>query len=67
MIFDNRSLETNDEMNVVVSDPDLAGRLIQEFDHDIQSAKKLEFDAWGRRSPLEKTRERFWSFFGEVF
>jgi cardiolipin synthase len=41
--FDNRSLETNDEMNVSVSDPDLAARLIQEFEHDLQSATKLAY------------------------
>ena len=65
--FDNRSLETNDEMNVAVSDPDLAARLIQEFEHDLQSSKKLEYAEWRHRSPLEKTREHFWSYFGEIF
>jgi cardiolipin synthase len=65
--FDNRSLETNDEMNVVVSDTDLAARLRAEFEHDLQSAKKLELDEWRGRSPLEKARERFWSYFGELF
>jgi cardiolipin synthase len=65
--FDNRSLETNDEMNVAVSDSDLAARLIQEFEHDLQFAKKLELPGWRRRSPLEKAREHFWSYFGEMF
>jgi cardiolipin synthase len=65
--FDNRSLETNDEMNVAVSDPDLAARLTKEFDRDLQSSTKLEFSTWRSRSPLEKARERFWSYFGEIF
>jgi cardiolipin synthase len=65
--FDNRSLETNDEMVVAVSDPDLAARMAQEFEHDLQSAKKLELASWRRRSPLEKAREHFWSYFGEIF
>ena len=65
--FDNRSLETNDEMNVAVSDPDLAARLIQEFERDLRSSKKLEYDEWRRRSPLQKAREHFWSYFGEIF
>jgi cardiolipin synthase A/B len=65
--FDNRSLETNDEMNVAVSDPDLAARLTQEFERDMQSSKKLEYDEWRRRSPLQKVREHFWSYFGEIF
>lgn len=65
--FDNRSLETNDEMNVAVSDPDLAARLLREFEHDLQSAKRLELGEWRRRSLLEKAREHFWSYFGEIF
>ncbi len=65
--FDNRSLELNDEMNVAVSDPGLAGRLLQDFEQDLGRAKKLELSEWRRRSPLEKTREWFWSYFGEIF
>jgi cardiolipin synthase len=65
--FDNRSLETNDEVNVAVSDPDLAARLIREFEHDLLSARRLEYAAWRHRSPLEKAREHFWSYFGEIF
>ena len=34
--FDNRSLELNDEMNVAVSDPGLAARLLQDFNRDLQ-------------------------------
>ena len=33
--FDNRSLELNDEMNVAVSDPGLAARLLQDFNEDL--------------------------------
>jgi cardiolipin synthase A/B len=65
--FDNRSLELNDEMNVAVSDPGLAARLEQDFTQDLQHARKLEADAWRRRSLLEKTREHVWSYFGEIF
>jgi cardiolipin synthase len=65
--FDNRSLELNDEMNVAVSDRDLAQRLLQDFEADLKSAKRLDLDAWRRRSPLEKAREYFWSYFGEIF
>jgi cardiolipin synthase A/B len=65
--FDNRSLELNDEMNVAVRDPALGARLEQDFAQDLTHAKKLELGAWRRRSVLEKTREHFWSYFGEVF
>jgi cardiolipin synthase len=65
--FDNRSLELNDEMNVAVSDRDLAQRLLQDFEADLKSAKHLDLDTWRRRSPLDKAREYFWSYFGEIF
>ncbi len=65
--FDNRSLELNDELNVAVSDPRLAAQLTADFDSDLRTATKLEADTWKRRSPLEKVRESFWSYFSEVF
>jgi cardiolipin synthase len=65
--FDNRSLELNDEMNLAVSDPDLAARLLDDFERDLQRAKKLTPDEWRRRGALERIREHFWSYFGEIF
>ena len=65
--FDNRSLELNDELNVAVASADLAARLSEDFDLDLRRAKRLELDEWRRRSLLEKTREYFWSYFGEIF
>ena len=52
--FDNRSLELNDEMNVAVSDPGLAARLLQDFEQDLQRAKKLDPDQWRRRRSSRK-------------
>jgi cardiolipin synthase len=65
--FDNRSLEMNDELNVAVTDRPLAQALTSEFEKDLRSAKKLELETWRARSPLDKVRESFWSYFGEVF
>ena len=65
--FDNRSLELNDEMNVAVSDPGLAARLDQDFEQDLKRATKLDPETWRRRSILNKAREYFWSYFGEIF
>jgi len=65
--FDNRSLELNDEMNVAVSDRALATRLLQDFEQDLKSARRLDLAEWHRRSLLEKAREHFWSYFGEIF
>jgi cardiolipin synthase len=65
--FDNRSLELNDEMNVAVSDPGLAARLLQDFEQDVRASKKLDLATWRQRSFLQKAREYFWSYFGEIF
>jgi len=65
--FDNRSLELNDEMNVAVSDPGLAARLLEDFNQDLKRATKLDPASWRRRSPIQKVREHFWSYFGEIF
>ena len=65
--FDNRSLELNDELNVAVTNRELAARLLQDFDKDMAASRKLELNTWRERSFLMKTRERFWSAFSEVF
>jgi cardiolipin synthase len=65
--FDNRSLELNDEMNVAAADRGLAARLLQDFDADLKCARQLDLASWRRRGVLEKTRELFWSYFGEIF
>ncbi len=65
--FDNRSLELNDELNVAVTSKDLAGRLLQNLEQDLRVSKRLDLEAWKKRSFLNKTRENFWSFFGEIF
>ncbi len=65
--FDNRSLELNDEMNVAVSDPDLAKRLLECFEADLRNAKQLTLDQWRGRPAAEKIRDWIWSYFGEIF
>jgi cardiolipin synthase len=65
--FDNRSFELNDELNIAVMSPELAGRFLSDFDQDLRASRKLELDSWRNRPFLEKAREHFWSYFGEVF
>jgi cardiolipin synthase A/B len=65
--FDNRSLELNDELNVAASDKGLAARLLEDFEADLRQSRKLDLNTWSRRSWLEKGREHFWSYFGEIF
>jgi cardiolipin synthase A/B len=65
--FDNRSLELNDELNVAVTDRDLARRFLEDFEQDLRVSSRLELAKWRQRSTLEKSREKFWSYFGEIF
>ncbi len=65
--FDNRSLELNDEINVAVVSRELAARFLRDFEADLRRSRRLELAAWQHRSLLEKSREHFWSYFGEVF
>ena len=65
--FDNRSLELNDELNVAVFDRALAGRLLQDFERDLANSNKLDLEQWRARPLHIRGRERFWSFFGELF
>jgi cardiolipin synthase len=65
--FDNRSLELNDELNVAVFDRPLAARLRDDFNKDLQSAKRLDARTWTDRSLLERGREQFWRWFDEAF
>jgi len=65
--FDNRSLELNDELNVAVWSRELGARFTADLEHDLRSSSKLDLQTWRRRSLLQKSREHFWSYFGEVF
>jgi cardiolipin synthase len=65
--FDNRSMELNDELNIVAFDPDLARRLVEDFERDLSRSTRIDLDAWRGRPPHIRAREKLWSFFGEVF
>jgi cardiolipin synthase A/B len=65
--FDNRSLELNDELNVVVADRGLASALTADFEADMRRSKKIDLETWRSRPFHIRGRERLWSFFGEVF
>jgi cardiolipin synthase len=65
--LDNRSLELNDEVTVGVADEELAAALTRDFEADLARSHELKLEDWRRRSILQKSREWFWSMFGEVF
>jgi len=65
--FDNRSLELNDELNVLARNEELAGRFTADFEKDLQVSNRITLEKWQRRSWLDRARERFWGWFAEVF
>jgi cardiolipin synthase len=65
--LDNRSLELNDEVTVGVADEGLAAELTRDFEADLARSEGLALESWRQRSILQKSREWFWSMFGEVF
>jgi cardiolipin synthase len=65
--FDNRSLELNEELNIAVTNRNLASRLTTDFEGDLRRSKRLTLDAWRARPFPDKLREQLWAAFGEVF
>lgn len=65
--FDNRSLELNDELNVVVADRGLAAQLTRDFERDLRRSTAIDLQSWRTRPLHIRARERMWSYFGEVF
>jgi phosphatidylserine/phosphatidylglycerophosphate/cardiolipin synthase-like enzyme len=57
----------NDELNIAVWNRELGARFTADFEHDLKVSERLELQQWRRRSLLQKSREHFWSYFGEVF
>jgi cardiolipin synthase len=65
--FDNRSLELNDELNVVIFDQGTAARLRADFERDITRSHRISLEQWRARPFYVKGYEKMWSYFGEVF
>ena len=65
--LDNRSLELNDENNIGVADAAFAARLLADFEADLAKTEQLQLAAWRERPMIERVRQRFWAFFGELF
>jgi cardiolipin synthase A/B len=65
--FDNRSLELNDELNVVVQDRGVAGRFAAAFEGDLTRSARLDPQRWRHRPWIDKVREGFWGYWGEIF
>ena len=52
--FDNRSFEHNDEVNVAIRDPHIAGRLTADFADDRERSIEITLAMWRRRPVWEK-------------
>ena len=65
--LDNRSLELNDENNIAVADRAFAANLLEDFERDLTHSSRITLEAWRERSLLDRVRQRFWGYFGELF
>ncbi len=52
--IDNRSFEHNDEINVAMRDPQVAARLLQDFEQDLRDSEEVTYERWTRRPLWEK-------------
>ena len=52
--IDNRSFEHNDEVNLAMRDPDVAARLLMDYERDIQGSREVTLEKWERRPLWEK-------------
>ena len=55
--FDNRSFGLNDEINLIVRDEELAGRLRVDFKSDLEESDPLTYEEWLNRPWLERAQE----------
>ncbi|HEX2330915.1 MAG TPA: phospholipase D-like domain-containing protein [Candidatus Angelobacter sp.] len=55
--FDNRSFGLNDEVNLAARDPELAGRLEQDFTADLAQSQEITLKEWSRRPLWERLNE----------
>lgn len=57
--LDNRSFALNEEINLIVYDAAVAGRLENAFRDDLRHARKLDYEVWSARPWSEKILELF--------
>ena len=52
--IDNRSFEHNDEINVALRDPQVAARLLEDYERDLRDSEEITLERWQRRPLWEK-------------
>lgn len=50
--FDHRSFEINDEVNLAIADPEIAKRLTEDFNRDLEQSKVVTYEEWRKRAPF---------------
>ena len=56
--FDNRSFGLNDEVNLAARDAQLAARLTEDFNRDLESCRRITLEEWRKRPLLEQAHEQ---------
>ncbi|MDP9070445.1 MAG: phospholipase D-like domain-containing protein [Actinomycetota bacterium] len=55
--FDARSLLLDDEVNLVIFDPQVTSELDAHFDHDLDRSEPIEVGQWAHRGPFQRAKE----------
>ncbi len=63
--FNHRSMLKDDEVNVVILDPEVAGTLKAQFTEDLESSDKVSEGDWKRRGLLKRTIENVTNLFSD--
>jgi cardiolipin synthase len=63
--FDNRSLRTNEEANLVIFDPEVVRVLDRHFAEDIAHSELIDPERWQRRGPVQRVKESVTELFDE--
>jgi cardiolipin synthase len=56
--FDNRSFQLHDEATLCVQSEQVALRLTEVFERDLEVSERMDPDRWRRRGPLQRAAER---------
>ena len=55
--LDSRSFGLNDEVNLAIIDPEIAGELEKQFEADVAESKQISYEAWKHRGIAERAWE----------
>lgn len=63
--FDDRSFEVNDEVSMAVWDEDVARKLEEIFEHDLELAREVHLEEWAKRPVGHKLKDFGFFLFNE--